>query len=111
MLKYIDILVSDYSSIVYDFLLLNKPIVFYIYDINEYKKNVSLLFDFDEYSPGIKVYTQNELIESFLKEDIYKERREQIRDKFFDENKQFASKNILDKILLNDLKVKKWILQ
>lgn len=101
LLKYIDILVSDYSSIVYDFLLLNKPIIFYIYDINEYVRNVSLLFDFDEYSPGIKVYSQNELINSFSFVDNYEKKRELIRDKFFDEKEQIASKNIIDKIFDN----------
>ena len=38
LLKYVDILVSDYSSIVYDFLLLDKPIIFYNYDVEEYVK-------------------------------------------------------------------------
>jgi CDP-glycerol glycerophosphotransferase (TagB/SpsB family) len=106
LLKYVDILVSDYSSIVYDFLLLNKPIIFYIYDINEYIKNVSLLFDYDEYSPGIKVYTQNELLKALNEKDIYQEEREKIRDKFFEEKKQIASKNILDAIFENNNKAK-----
>lgn len=99
LLKHVDILVSDYSSIVYDFLLLNKPIIFYIYDFDEYIRNVSLLFDFDDYSPGIKVYSQEELIKSFTLEDTYKEKRENIRDKFFDNKKQLASKKILDIIM------------
>lgn len=99
LLKYVDILVSDYSSIVYDFLLLNKPIIFYIYDFNEYIRNVSLLFEFDDYSPGIKVYSQEELIKSFVLEDTYQEKRENIRDNFFDNKKQLASKKILDIIM------------
>lgn len=106
LLKHIDILVSDYSSIVYDFLLLNKPIIFYIYDINEYKKNVSFLFDFDKYSPGIKVFSQDELVSSFFKEDIYQEKREKIRDKFFDKKVQIASRNILEDIFLKKKEVK-----
>jgi len=102
LLKYVDILISDYSSIVYDFLLLDKPIIFYIYDINEYIKNVSLLFNFDEYSPGVKVYTQEELINALISEDHHQKQRKLIRNKFFEEKKQLASKNILDKILLNN---------
>ncbi|MCT7501670.1 CDP-glycerol glycerophosphotransferase family protein [Aliarcobacter cryaerophilus] len=103
LLKYIDILVSDYSSIVYDFLLLNKPIVFYIYDINEYKKNVSLLFDYDEFSPGIKVKNQDELENSFSKKDEYREKREEIKNLFFDKIAQNeSSKNIIDKIKENN---------
>jgi CDP-glycerol glycerophosphotransferase (TagB/SpsB family) len=99
LLKYVDILVSDYSSIVYDFLLLNKPIIFYIYDIKNYIQNVSLLFNFNEYSPGFKVYSEEELLNSFYKKDTYMEKRALVRGKFFEIKKQLASKNILDKIL------------
>ena len=102
-LKYVDILVSDYSSIVYDFLLLNKPIIFYNYDIDEYKKNVSLLFDYDEFSPGIKVKNQDELENSFSKKDEYREKREEIKNLFFDKIAQNeSSKNIIDKIKENN---------
>ncbi|MCG3714074.1 CDP-glycerol glycerophosphotransferase family protein [Aliarcobacter butzleri] len=100
LLKYVDILVSDYSSIIYDFLLLNKPIIFYIYDIEEYKKNVQLLFDYDEFSPGIKVKTQEKLENAFLEEDKYIEKREAIKNLFFDKIAQnISSKNIIDTIL------------
>lgn len=100
LLKYIDVLVSDYSSIVYDFLLLNKPIIFYIYDIEDYIKNTNLLFDYNEYSPGIKVKNQDELENSFLQEDIYFKQRKKIKNLFFDEIAQnICSKNIIDKLL------------
>jgi len=100
LLKYVDVLVSDYSSIVYDFLLLNKPIIFYNYDIDEYKKNVSLLFDYNEFSPGIKVETQDELENSFLQENLYFKQREKIKNLFFDKIAQnICSKNVINKLL------------
>ncbi|WP_418179593.1 CDP-glycerol glycerophosphotransferase family protein [Aliarcobacter lanthieri] len=100
LLKYVDILISDYSSIVYDFLLLNKPIIFYIYDIEDYIKNTNLLFDYDEFSPGVKVKTQDELERSFLLEDRYLEKREKIKTLFFDKIAQnICSKNIIDRLI------------
>ena len=62
----------------------------------------SLLFDFDEYTPGVKVYSQSELVNSLNMKDVYKRKREIIRDKFFEEKQQIASKNILDRIFLNN---------
>lgn len=43
-----DLLITDYSSIVYDFLSLNKPIISYIYDFSEYNKERGLYFTRDE---------------------------------------------------------------
>ncbi|RXJ81108.1 CDP-glycerol glycerophosphotransferase family protein [Arcobacter sp. F2176] len=84
LLKHTDILISDYSSIVYDFLLVDKPIVFFNYDIDDYNINMTFLFDYNEYSPGIKVKNQDELILSLLSvEDNYINQRKKICNKFF----------------------------
>lgn len=40
-----DILVSDYSSIIFDYLLLEKPILLYLYDYEKYSKYRGLYFD------------------------------------------------------------------
>lgn len=96
ILKYFDILISDYSSIVYDFLLLDRPIIFFNYDIEEYTQNMPLLFDYDEYSPGQKVKTHDELIQAIQKKDSYKKERKKIKSKFFDLNLNMACENILN---------------
>lgn len=102
VLKYVDILVSDYSSIVYDFLLLDRNIIFYSYDIDEYMKNVTLLFDYDDYSPGKKVKNQDELMIAFGSQDSYKTDRDEIKNLFFDEIAQKeVSKNIVDYLMRN----------
>lgn len=46
-----DILVSDYSSIIYDFSILEKPIVLYAPDIEEYKTQRGLYVDYNTFSP------------------------------------------------------------
>lgn len=43
-----DILISDYSSIIFDFLKLNKPIISYIYDFESYKQERGLYIDRNE---------------------------------------------------------------
>lgn len=52
------VLVTDYSSIVFDFLLLDRPCVFFCYDLAEFqKREVALLYDYSEYSPGTQAVT------------------------------------------------------
>lgn len=40
-----DVLITDYSSILFDFLLLDKPIISYIYDFDSYKEERGMYFD------------------------------------------------------------------
>lgn len=47
-----DILVTDYSSVVFDYSLLNKPALFYAYDLPEYEEQVGFYLDYKKDMPG-----------------------------------------------------------
>ncbi|MGG7219038.1 CDP-glycerol glycerophosphotransferase family protein [Bacillus sp. ATD] len=47
-----DILISDYSSVAFEYALLNKPILFFTYDMAEYNKKRGLIDDFEAVIPG-----------------------------------------------------------
>lgn len=47
-----DILVTDYSSICMDFVLLNKPCVFFAPDLKKYSARRPFYFDYESYVPG-----------------------------------------------------------
>jgi CDP-glycerol glycerophosphotransferase len=69
LLYYSDIMITDYSGIYFDFLLMDRPIIFYNYDMEVYGKKRAFLYDFEENTPGPKVQTQDELllaIENYL---------------------------------------------
>ncbi len=62
MLRLADMLLTDYSSVYFDFLLLQRPILFFVYDHDDYiRRNRELNFDFDEYTPGPKVGNEDDL--------------------------------------------------
>ena len=106
LLVHVDILVTDYSSIYLDFLLLDKPIIFIPYDINEYIVHRGFLFDYEEYTPGVKVNSQKSFIRALntlLKtpEDNNLSRKEM--SKMFHKFQNGGScKRIYDKIKLID---------
>lgn len=60
-LSLFDALITDYSSIFSDFLLLDRPMVFLVYDLETYKVEMGLFDDFDKMTPGPKVFTNEEL--------------------------------------------------
>lgn len=66
-----DVLVTDYSSVYVDFLLLNKPIIFSCPDIEVYKRDRGFIVDDPEmFMPGAKVKTQKKFLES-LEDALY----------------------------------------
>lgn len=62
-LNQMDALITDYSSVFFDFSLTRKPIILFLYDIEEYLHDRGLYFDIEEL-PFQRVSTADELAES-----------------------------------------------
>ena len=80
-----DCLITDYSSIHYDYLLLNRPIIYLPYDIEEYvEKMGGFNCDYKEFTPGPKPKSQAEFLNYlglFQKGiDYFSKERAKIRD-------------------------------
>ncbi|MDF2607298.1 MAG: CDP-glycerol glycerophosphotransferase family protein [Bacillales bacterium] len=58
-----DYLITDYSSVSFEFSLLKKPIIFYTYDLDEYKSTRGVLDDFENNLPGPIVRDTESIIE------------------------------------------------
>jgi len=82
LLNQVDILITDYSSIYFDFLLLDKKIIFIPSDLNIYENNRGFnLEPYDFWTPGKKVYTQPDLESELIStKDEYKHKRKEIKD-------------------------------
>lgn len=62
LLRSADALITDYSSVYFDYMLLNRPIAFTVDDIEEYGKKRGFVFDNPyEYMPGMKLSTYEHL--------------------------------------------------
>ncbi len=88
ILPAVDVLVTDYSSVYFDYLLLNRPIVFYVPDLEEYKKTRGFLLEpYERWTPGDKARNISELIwaldEALNNPDKWREEREWLRDVMF----------------------------
>jgi CDP-glycerol glycerophosphotransferase (TagB/SpsB family) len=88
VLKYADILITDYSSIAFDFLLLQRPIIYFDYDLEEYiESRGEFLLDYESFTPGIKVKNEQTLLQAISSllygNDEFIQKREAILDKLF----------------------------
>lgn len=70
-----DVLITDYSSVMFDYALLNKPMIFYAFDYDNYKKNQrDIYFDFQKEAPGAFISTSDEIVYEIKNIENYSER-------------------------------------
>lgn len=56
-----DVCITDYSSLIFEYSLLDKPLIFYVYDLEKYFDWRGFYYDFDELTPGPVCRTMEEL--------------------------------------------------
>jgi CDP-glycerol glycerophosphotransferase len=59
-----DVLVTDYSSVYYDFLLLDRPVVFIPYDLEAYARSPGFYLPFEEIAAGPAVADQAAFVQA-----------------------------------------------
>ncbi|WP_336345845.1 CDP-glycerol glycerophosphotransferase family protein [Halalkalicoccus ordinarius] len=97
-LRDVDALVTDYSSVYFDFLLLDRPVAFYAYDRESYADDSGFHLDYDEVTPGPVAGTFDELLRA-LEEvrsspEVYAEERERVRRLAFDHEDGRAAERV-----------------
>lgn len=94
-----DILITDYSSICFDYLLINKPIIFINSDIDSYKEERGLLVEvYDDWTPGFKVDNSKDLskaIKKALNEDPHVLDRQKLLNKIH----RYQDSNSTDRVI------------
>ncbi len=80
-----DLLITDYSSTVFEASLLNIPMLFYAYDLYQYISERDFYCDFETFVPGKIVFNQQELEKAIINSDFEREKIEPFRNKFFNE--------------------------
>lgn len=95
-----DMLVTDYSSVVFEYSLLERPIIFYSPDRDLYKEERDFYYDYDEFVVGPIINTTDGLISVINEGDFNKKRIKAFKEKFFDNLDGKSSKRFVDTIIL-----------
>ena len=106
LLSTVDILITDYSSIAFDFLALERPIIYYAYDREEYEKERGFYFPLENLG-GSLCTTQQALISSLRKAIVspdVNDKQAQLKNKFCPHDDGKASKRIIDLLFFNKTK-------
>lgn len=98
-----DVLITDYSSVMFDFANTKKPMLFYTYDLETYRDDVrGFYMDFEREAPGPLVRTTSEIIESLLNiqgiEEEYSIQYYKFYQKYCNLEDGSASKRVVDQV-------------
>ena len=103
LLRITDVLVSDYSSIVFDFMILNRPIIYYPYDFEHYSNLLrGLYFSFEDL-PGQVVHSEDDFFRALSDFNDLSDNVSPEKNKIFNEcQKNNSSRAVLSHIGLID---------
>ena len=97
-----DVLITDYSSVFFDYANLKRPMIFYMYDLEHYRdKSNGFYIDLDEL-PGNIVETQEDLEKEILALDknfVYDEKYKKFNEKYNYLDDGNASMRVVNKII------------
>ncbi len=103
-----DIIMTDYSSVFFDFAILKRPMIFYMYDVEDYNTNLHDFYISLDELPGPIAYNQNELEKYILNIDKdfkkYKKKYEKFNNKYNYLDDGNASIRVIKKIFKDVIK-------
>ncbi|OKK23984.1 hypothetical protein AMK09_08075 [Streptomyces sp. CB02488] len=102
LLHVTDVLVTDYSSVIYEYTLLDKPILFYAYDKDTYSVIRGFHRDYDSVAPGTICVTFDDLLKALQDEDFDLSKVEEFRRENFDYVDTNSADRVIDWLVVGD---------
>ncbi|HEU4671362.1 MAG TPA: CDP-glycerol glycerophosphotransferase family protein [Candidatus Limnocylindrales bacterium] len=96
-----DLLITDYSSIVFEYSTLRRPVLLFAHDLDEYVSARDFYVPYEEWVPGRIVRSFPELVDAIRREDFGSERLDRFVERSFDHLEGGAADRIIDQLILN----------
>jgi CDP-glycerol glycerophosphotransferase len=94
-----DVLITDYSSAMFDFAVTRKPIVLFAHDLDEYRDGVrGFYFDLEAEAPGPLCRTSDEIIDALGEHNARSDRYERFRQRFCPLDDGRAAARVVDRV-------------
>jgi len=98
ILPFVDVLISDYSTVYHTFLFLDRPILFFPYDYEQWQQEAGFKYDYMEHLPGPKIKSFSEF-RAYVRDlhqgtDPHMDDRHSLREKIF----QYGDSNSSERV-------------
>jgi CDP-glycerol glycerophosphotransferase len=101
-----DALVTDYSSLMFDYALLDRPMVFFAPDLDDYSRSRGTYFDLRQEAPGPVVASPGELFGALADLDglatTYAKQRRGFVERYGEHDRGTAAKQIVDRFFTGE---------
>ena len=94
-----DILITDYSSVCFEYSLLNRPMIFFTYDLEEYIESRDFYYPFESFVPGPIVRSTEEIIDVIKNNHFDFSEIEKFENKFFSHLDGNSTKRVVDQLI------------
>lgn len=97
-----DVLITDYSSIIYEYALLNRPMIFFAYDLDTYTATRGMHREYHEAAPGPIATSFGQLLGLIAQPDLSIDKTEAFVRENFDYIDTNNSDRVIDWLILSD---------
>ena len=66
-----ELCITDYSSLIFEYSLFERPLIFYAYDLEQYYDEQGFFYEYDKLIPGPICRTEQEILEQILNSSHY----------------------------------------
>ena len=94
-----DILITDYSSVCFEFALLNRPMIFFAYDMNSYIGKRDFYYPYEGFVPGKIAKTTKDIVNIINKNQFDLAKLESFRNRFFTHLDGKSTQRVVDMIV------------
>lgn len=91
-----DLLITDYSSVIFEASILGIPMLFFSFDLNEYSRDRDFYCNFASFVPGKIVLSTDELIDAVKHNNFNQELVEPFKQRFFGSTTGHATDNVVN---------------
>ncbi|EFS03611.1 glycosyl transferase, group 2 family protein, partial [Listeria seeligeri FSL S4-171] len=85
--------------VVFDFSIMEKPVLFYAYDLENYLGERNFYYDFEEFVPGPIVRTNDEVIRAIKANDFDLDKVRAFKERFFDDLDGNSAERIVKELI------------
>lgn len=96
-----DICISDYSSLIFEFSLSERPMIFFAYDLDDYNDWRGFYYDYDALTPKPVIKTTDEIIDyiQYIDQQFCQSAVLNFKNKFMSARDGHATERIIEKVM------------